>query len=305
MTKKPLISIITSFLNEERFLVEAVESVLSQTYQNWELWLIDDGSTDSSTQIAKNYATIYPGKIIYYKHEGHQNIGSSASRNAGIGLSKGQWITFLDGDDVWLPVLLEKLFDVVQKYPVAMVCEASEYWHSWNGCAKQDKVIYVGAKQDCMFKPPQLMLELYPLGKGAAPCICGILVKKDLLIKYGGFESFFKGMYDDQAFLIKLYLNEAVYISSGCHNRYRQRQGSLVHASRAMGRYKKDRKVFLEWLEVYLEKTGSFDKRVKHLLKRALLPYRHPWVYCMRHQMPAKGTHLLNRLLEKFAEPRR
>src|SRR5690554_5396505 len=142
MIEKPLISIITCFLNEEAFLEEAVESVLSQTYPNWELWLIDDGSTDGSSQIAEDYARKHPNKITYCQHEGHRNLGVSASRNIGLEFSKGEWIAFLDGDDVWLPTLLEKLSDMMQKYPVAMVCEASEYWHSWRGAAKQNVVRY-------------------------------------------------------------------------------------------------------------------------------------------------------------------
>jgi len=300
MNKNPLISVVTCFFNEEQFLVEAIESVLSQTYPHWELWLIDDGSTDGSTQVAKDYALNYPEKIMYYEHKGHRNMGTSVSRNVGIRFANGEWVAFLDGDDVWLPVLLKKMSDLIQKYPVSLVCEASEYWYSWNGAADQDVVKYVGTRQDCLFEPPQLMLDLYPLGKGAAPCLCGMLVNTSILKKYGGFEALFEGMYDDQALLIKLYLNEAVYISSGCHNKYRQRPGSLVHTSRAMGRYHRDRVYFLEWLELYLKRTRFYDKQVKYLLNRAFMPYRYPWIYWIRHRLPAKVVHGLKRLSAKF-----
>ena len=59
----PLVSAITTFLNGERFIAEAIESVLTQTYRNWELFLVDDGSTDGATSIAKSYAARYPDRI--------------------------------------------------------------------------------------------------------------------------------------------------------------------------------------------------------------------------------------------------
>ena len=82
--KRPLVSCITPFLNAEKFIKEAIQSVLDQTYDNWELFLIDDGSTDSSTEIALHYASRYPRKVRYLSHNGHQNLGLGISRNLGI-----------------------------------------------------------------------------------------------------------------------------------------------------------------------------------------------------------------------------
>src|SRR4029078_6600136 len=71
-TDKPLVSVIIIFLNEERFSREAIESVFAQTYENWELLLVDDGSTDASTKIARRYAEQYPERVRYLEHDGHQ-----------------------------------------------------------------------------------------------------------------------------------------------------------------------------------------------------------------------------------------
>ena len=81
MTAAPVVSVITNFLNEERFITEAVESVISQTYESWELLLVDDGSDDASSEIARRYASRRPNKIRYFEHAGHVNLGSSAARN--------------------------------------------------------------------------------------------------------------------------------------------------------------------------------------------------------------------------------
>src|SRR5688572_12616840 len=102
----PKISVITCFLNTELYIRETIESVLKQDYNNWELLLIDDGSVDRSTGIAKEFAAKYPDKIIYLEHENHINKGSGASRNLGIKKTSGTLIAFLDADDVWLPDML-------------------------------------------------------------------------------------------------------------------------------------------------------------------------------------------------------
>src|SRR5271154_2347778 len=99
----PLVSTIIIFLNAEKFLAEAVESVLAQTYPTWELWLVDDGSTDDSSRIARDYATRHAARIHYLEHPGHENRGKSASRNLGLRHSRGSYVALLDADDVWLP----------------------------------------------------------------------------------------------------------------------------------------------------------------------------------------------------------
>ena len=108
MSNKPLVSAIIIFLNAEKFIEEAIESVFAQTYENWELLLVDDGSTDSSTRIALRYAEQHHDKVRYLEHSGHQNLGMSAARNLGISHAKGAYLAFLDADDVWLPRKLEQ-----------------------------------------------------------------------------------------------------------------------------------------------------------------------------------------------------
>src|SRR2546426_7313542 len=131
---KPLVSVIVIFLNEEKFLQEAIESVLDQTYDHWELLLVDDGSTDASTDIAQQYVAQEAGRVRYLEHEGHQNRGPSASRNVGIRKAKGEFVAFLDADDAWLPLKLERQIAIMSSHPeAAMVYGAIQLWHSWTG----------------------------------------------------------------------------------------------------------------------------------------------------------------------------
>ncbi|MBA2318870.1 MAG: glycosyltransferase family 2 protein [Euzebyales bacterium] len=108
MATSPAVSVVLIFYNDERFLPEAIESVLGQTYRDFELILADDGSTDGSTALARSYAQADPERVRYVEHPGHANHGISAARNLGIADVRGRFVAFLDSDDVWEP---EKLAD--------------------------------------------------------------------------------------------------------------------------------------------------------------------------------------------------
>ncbi|WP_293084415.1 glycosyltransferase family A protein, partial [Moorena sp. SIO4A1] len=152
MSNKPLVSTIIIFLNPEPFLQETIESVFAQTYDNWELLLVDDGSTDGSTEIALQYARQYPEKVRYLEHEGHQNRGMSATRNLGIRHAKGEYIAFLDADDIWLPNTLAEQVVLLNAHPeAAMVYGPIQWWYSWTGNPEDQQRDYfekVGVQTD-------------------------------------------------------------------------------------------------------------------------------------------------------------
>ncbi|WP_347160184.1 glycosyltransferase family A protein [Pontibacter chitinilyticus] len=299
-TTLPLVSVVIAFLNEEKFLEEAITSVLHQEYTHWELLLVDDGSTDNSTAIARQYATMYKDQVFYCEHEHHQNKGLSASRNRGISQAKGELIALLDADDVWLSAKLAQQVAIFQRHPgIAMVAEASSYWYSWADASKKDVLIPVGAPQDKVFQPAELFNYLYPLNKGAAPCPSGLIMTKQAITNVGGFEESFTKkfqLYEDQAFLNKVYLKEQVYISSACNNLYRQRHGSIVQWVHADGQYHAVRQHFLEWFEAYLQQQQAEVPAVKQLLRQALHPYHHPTLYYLTDTFPARLRRIFKRI---------
>lgn len=114
-----LVSIITPCYNSAAFVGEAINSVISQTYTNWEMILIDDVSKDNTADIIKNYCQSDP-RIRFFQLE--QNSGSAAHpRNRGIREAKGRFIAFLDSDDVWLPDKLSRQLELFQQEQVAIV----------------------------------------------------------------------------------------------------------------------------------------------------------------------------------------
>src|SRR6266487_5498276 len=140
MPSQPRVSAIIIFLNAERYIDEAIESVFAQAYDSWELLLADDGSTDGSTAIVLQYAERYPDKVRYLEHPGHQNRGMSATRNLGIRNARGEYIAFLDADDVWLPQKLEQQVAILEQQPeAAMVYGPALLWHSWAGEAQNSQ----------------------------------------------------------------------------------------------------------------------------------------------------------------------
>lgn len=100
-----LVSIITPLYNSEKFIEETIESVLRQTYNNWEMIIVDDCSTDLGPDIVKKYSQ-NDLRIKYIKME--KNSGAALCRNKAIELSKGEFIAFLDSDDLWKEKKLEK-----------------------------------------------------------------------------------------------------------------------------------------------------------------------------------------------------
>ncbi|MEI6331191.1 MAG: glycosyltransferase family A protein [Pseudanabaena sp. ELA645] len=109
MQKQPLVSVIIPVYNREKFLAEAIDSVLAQTYRPIEIIVIDDGSTDKSGEIARSYAET---KYIY-----QDNQGVSVARNIGVDAAQGEFLAFLDSDDMWLPNKLETQINYMLKHP--------------------------------------------------------------------------------------------------------------------------------------------------------------------------------------------
>src|SRR5262245_16053849 len=102
MNSKPRVTVIMSFLNPGRYIGEAVDSVFAQSYEDWELLFIDDGSVDGSSDFARQCVSRHPYRARYFDHPDHQNRGISASHNIGIRKARGEYIAFLDADDIWL-----------------------------------------------------------------------------------------------------------------------------------------------------------------------------------------------------------
>ncbi len=109
MPANPLVSVILPVFNGEAFLAQAIASVLAQTYRPIQVIVVDDGSTDATAAMAQAFQKV---EYVY-----QANQGLSAARNAGIHLSSGEFIAFLDADDLWLPDKLRVQIDYLLNHP--------------------------------------------------------------------------------------------------------------------------------------------------------------------------------------------
>ena len=121
----PLVSIVMPVYNSEAFVAEALESVLAQTYRNWELVVVDDCSNDGSAAIIEEFAARHgENRIRFFRHE--SNKGAAATRRTAFGKVNGDVLAFLDSDDVWMPEKLERQLEFMRRADVAMCFTAYE-----------------------------------------------------------------------------------------------------------------------------------------------------------------------------------
>src|SRR5262245_50974266 len=111
----PEVSVVIPTFNAARFLCQAIDSVLSQTTRDYELLVVDDGSTDTTATIMQRYS----GSLRYIRQS---NGGVAAARNRGILESVGRYVAFLDADDTWHPKKLERQFAALAEHPQARAC---------------------------------------------------------------------------------------------------------------------------------------------------------------------------------------
>lgn len=212
-----MISVIVPVYKVEQQLSACVESILSQTYTDYELLLIDDGSPDKCPQICDEYATKYNNILAFHKTNG----GLSDARNYGVAKAKGDYVTFIDSDDVISNNYLERLATLQNKYNSTMSV----------GCLKkclevkqQDKI---NKKNDfCCSGEEALKMMLYQNKLDTSACC--LLIPKETALN----NPFPKGKYHEDEFTTYKYYLSSKSVSITTENLYYyiQRQGSIMHS---------------------------------------------------------------------------
>lgn len=272
-SRTPLVSAIIIFLNGEKYIREAIESVRRQTLEDWELILCDDGTTDGATAIAKEYADRYPGRIKYVEHAGHANHGMSATRMLGVRNSTGRYIAWLDADDVWLPNKLERQVAILEANPEAAICYGPlTYWYSWSGKEEdrdRDVKQNLGVELDQVHQPPTVLLKFL---QDIEHHPSGVMVRREVLNAIGGYESSFRGEYEDVVTQSKVCLQYPIYAASESWYLYRQHPASCCAAMNREGKARAKRLIYLQWLQQYVAGKGITGP-VVDAVEREMKPY--------------------------------
>jgi hypothetical protein len=267
----PLVSIVVPFLDPGPFLHEAIVSALVQTYANWELLLVDDGSSDGSDAVARSYAEPVDGRIKYVAPPEARPSGMSATRNRGIAAAGGELIAFLDADDTMSRRRLDDQVAILSAHErAAMVYGPTEWWYSWTGDAAdrgRDFIQSLGFAPNRLFEPPSLLAHLL---RREHPTMTPALVRRDALADVGAFEDSFAGLYEDQAACAKICSRYAVFVSGECWYRWRQHPRSSCAVAAVSGTHAAARDAYLQWLSGFLEQEQVDDADVADTLRAEL-----------------------------------
>lgn len=319
---QPAVSVVIIFKDEERFLAEAIDSVLAQTVDDWELLLVDDGSTDASTELAERYAAEHPGRIRYLDHPDHANLGMAASRNRGNGAARGRFIASLDGDDAWRPEKLAIQLELLERHPdAAMTFGPLLRWRSWTGdpeAAELEDLMGVGRRKfgrhplaGQVVDPPELarlmLTDDYLIPGGA-------LIRREALEAVGGYEDTFRGLYEDAVVMLKLAVEYPIHVDDRVTYLYRMHPDSSTNRTSSSDEIDRLRRNYLDWVHGHLLDRGAPDELFRALARargsthrrrqrahRALAVAR----AASRRLLPRRTRDALRRRWRRHTDPRR
>jgi glycosyltransferase involved in cell wall biosynthesis len=245
----PAVTAAIVVLNGERFIGEAIASIAAQTFGDWELLVVDDGSTDATAAAAEAAFrhTDRPAALI--RHEGGANRGIAASRNLALAHARGRYVAFLDADDVWEPRKLEEQVAILDAdQSLGLVYGRTLIWHSWAQAAAEADFYYpLGVEPDRRYEPPALF-DLLMRNRVQTPTTCNAIIRRTMVERLGGFEASFRTMFEDLTFFAKLLAVAPVFVSGRSWAKYRQHDQSCSALSAAAGADLARRWQFLRWL---------------------------------------------------------
>jgi glycosyltransferase involved in cell wall biosynthesis len=243
-----LISVIVPVYNVEKYLKKCLDSILQQTYKELEIIMVDDGSTDSSSEICDNYAKQYTNFYVIHK----KNAGLGLARNTGLKYVTGKYVTFLDSDDYLTPTCIENLYKNISQNHVD-VCKGG-----FKKVTDDGKIISVTKYDYRLFKGESARLELLPRMIGSSPfqhdsiemCVCGVIYKAEIIKNYNlCFPSEREYISEDLVFNIDYmqYADGACTIAETGYN-YRVNNTSLTRSYRS-DRFEASRYFYLEMVK--------------------------------------------------------
>jgi len=211
----PEVSVIVPVYKAEQYLDRCVKSILEQTYQNFELILVDDGSPDNSPSLCDEWAK--NDNHIYVIHK--ENGGASSARNAGLKIAKGRWIAFADSDD-WLDRnALKTLYDLANQYNVPMAIGGMRVVQKYTDAS------IVMRQNARVLSNADLMSRFFRLnGEPDTHSVCGAIIRRDILDDY----SFIEGRMNEDVetcYYLARKCEAAVYTDAPLYNYFKNIEG--------------------------------------------------------------------------------
>jgi glycosyltransferase involved in cell wall biosynthesis len=262
----PAISVIIPVLNMRRFLPDAVDSVYAQTIGDWEILLADDGSDDGSLEIALEYVRRDSPRVRVLAPSPSDIHGASAARNRGLRVARGEYIAFLDADDIWLPDKLEHQKKLLAENLDAAMTFARVHYFFENPAEGAGWDQAFAPLEARMYAPPELTVE-FLRNADIYPCPTATLIRRAALVEVGGLEERFRKVRTDLAMWVKLSLRFPVRADSTFVARYRQHgQSSVAKMFGDPDAYRRNELDFWGWLLQYLDSMPAGIRRTPESL---------------------------------------
>lgn len=250
--KRPFFSVIIPTYNRAHTIERAISSVFAQNFDDYELIIVDDGSTDRTQEVLTFFAKNKPNNV-FVKLLRTENKGVSAARNHGVNYASGTWLSFLDSDDEWLPHKLQAQHDFIQNNPEYKLVHGEEIWIRKGVRVNQKKVhqkeggdIFERATELCLISPSAVAIEA------------------DTYNEHGGFREDFPVCEDYDLWLKITSLMPVGFIEEPIINKYGGHEGQLSTKFKAMDFY---RVKSLKWI---LENRDLTPKKRNKVLEVAL-----------------------------------
>lgn len=279
-SEKPKVSVIIPTHNRAYILSRAIQSVLDQTYQGFEIIVVDDGSTDNTEDLIKRYND---KRVIYYRQK--VNKGVASARNIGINLAKAEYIAFQDSDDVWYPYKLDKIMKVFEDFGNI------DFIYSYGKIIRAGKIIGDVGKNSGIYKSSkkELIIKLF---RGNFIPTQGVVVKKEKIIQVVGFDESFPSSSDHELWLRLIpicnfyYLDEPlfdVYFSDECITKnvkvrlrsqirlFNKNKDTLKNHTNSIARYYLIKQIFLS--NIYHGAAWNISNRTNYNNRIAMFYY--------------------------------
>src|SRR5262245_39063016 len=248
------ISVIVHFLNSAHYLEEAVRSILWQTFLEWELVLVDGGSTDASAEIAREFVRRFPERMRVYRYGGPGTLGIFSSRIWGAKEARAPILAHLDSDDEWHPRFLERQYAIYRTFfqsSPGMVYSPMVYW--WEEPERACESYVQPIPIPGLHEPPSLVVDMISDGYAKSPGNSSVMMAKEILIQAAELIGVAEEKVADDQFLWSFaMLRFPVFVSPEPLSRYRQWSGSVCAQAIVSGNHHSARERHLNWLLGYI-----------------------------------------------------
>lgn len=317
MIEKPLVSIIVPCYNAEKFIEDCVNSLMNQTYANWECILIDDGSKDKTLELIKEFESQNPRICVFTQ----ENLGPSAARNKGIDNAIGEFIFFLDADDILINNAISTLVSSYNNNDI--IIGATMTFSSLNEKITKGSYLYYPKEGNVSFKNEKHEVLIRTMESGITPVPHNKLYRKDFIDKYQ-LRFKFGILHEDELWFFEtmLFARNVKFIDIETYLYRINNQGSITKNMQddnlnsyiqimhyIITKYSKDKKVgvIAKWYAVYMKKIfldfaiRDRDKLSNEIISKLELALKECYTPLGKDYILSKNNHIYYKVINKLS----